>query len=282
MSEPDRLYIVDLSNMYHRAFHAVRPLTTSEGIPVNAVQGTANMLVSLVRDRRAARLAVALDSTTSWRKQKYPYYKANRGPMDDSLSLQVPYIHRLVHAMGIPMYHEEGYEADDVVASLVRATARKSVVVSGDKDFAQLVEPGVVLYDAMKRVEYDEAAVEERWGVRPDQMRDYLSLVGDSSDNVPGVSGVGPKTAARLLRRYGSIPGIMDNLGSLAPKVRGRLERGREALEQSRELVTMCDSLPLGGAAAPVLGPVDKRRLARLLDELEIVKLKRRLRLEEA
>lgn len=262
--------IIDLSNMYHRAFHAVKGLTTSKGFPVGAVQGTANMIISLVKNRKTPHITVALDSKSSWRKEKYNYYKANRSETDTLLAAQLPYIHDMVDAFGLNICYKEGYEADDVIASLVKNSKRPISIVSSDKDFAQLVDKNVVLYDARKNVVYDAPGVLEKWGVPPSKMRDYLALVGDSSDNVPGVKGIGPKGAIKLLETYNTIEGIYENIDKHSKGITKKLVENKTAMIESRELVTMVDTLFENEDQSSHVRSMDKQKLKNIFFELEM------------
>src|SRR5262245_16070690 len=199
----DVLYIVDLSGYVFRAYHALAPLTSSAGEPTQAVYGTVSMLEKLVRTRRPAMLAVAMDSRApTFRKEIYQEYKAHRPPQPPDLSQQMARCREIVDAFAIPVFHKDGFEADDLIASAVaQARTRKwrVVIVSADKDLMQLVGDDVILWDTMRDKVFGPAEVVERFGVPVSQVRDWLALTGDASDNIPGVPSVGPKTAKELL-----------------------------------------------------------------------------------
>ncbi|PIE20145.1 MAG: hypothetical protein CSA66_01370 [Proteobacteria bacterium] len=222
------LYLVDGSGYVFRAFYAIRSLTTSEGFATNAIYGFTQMVVRLVEDEQPDYLAVVFDPPgPSFRRALYADYKANRPPKPKDLVPQLPLVRDVLRAFNIPSLEVEGFEADDVIATL--ATRAKgedvtTVIVSSDKDLMQLVGDDCVLLDTMKNVRYDAAAVEGKLGVRPDKVLDLLALMGDSSDNIPGVPGIGPKTAAKLLDRFGSLDGLYERVCEVKGKRRARLE----------------------------------------------------------
>ncbi len=240
----DEVYLVDGSAYIYRAYHAVAPLTNSEGMPTHAVFGFMNILRRLLKDKKPQYLAVAFDMRGPvFRHDIYPDYKANRPPMPKDLAVQIPYIKELVRAMNIPCFETQELEADDIIASaahLLSSQGKKVVVVSGDKDLLQLVNEHVVMWDPMKNKVMDIAAVEEKYHVKPEQLLDCYSLMGDSSDNVPGVPGVGPKTAEKLINQYGSLEGVYDELaGMKKSKLKERLEENKEKAFLSRDLIRL-------------------------------------------
>ncbi len=270
-----RLYLVDVSSMFFRAFYAIRPLSNSAGMPTNAIYGFVSMTVKLLREVRPDYMAFCFDRPEpSFRKELDPRYKANRSEMPEELVPQVPYIRKVSEAFGIACFDKKSYEADDVIGSLAkwgREREMEVVIVSGDKDFGQLVRPHVTIYDTMKEVRYDEAGVLEKWGVEPRQMRDYLGLIGDSSDNVPGVRGIGPKGAQKLLAEYDSIEDIYANIGEIAPAgTRKKLEEGRDEALLSKKLVTIIDDVPFDVTDEALrLKPIERDVLNTLLTELD-------------
>ncbi|AGF78486.1 DNA polymerase I [Desulfocapsa sulfexigens DSM 10523] len=244
----EEVYLVDGSAYIYRAYHAVAPLSNAEGMPTHAVFGFLNILKRLLKDKQPKYLAVAFDMRGKvFRHEIYPEYKANRPPMPDDLAVQIPYIKELVHAMNIPCFEIEGIEADDIIAAAVKVLSgqeRKIVVVSGDKDLLQLVDDTVVMWDPMKNKVMDSDAVEEKYHVKPEQLLDCYSLMGDSSDNVPGVPGVGPKTAEKLINEHGTLEGVYEALGSMKKsKLRERLEENRDKAFLSRELIRLKDDV---------------------------------------
>ncbi len=244
----EEVYLVDGSAYIYRAYHAVAPLSNAEGMPTHAVFGFLNILKRLLKDKQPKYLAVAFDMRGKvFRHEIYPEYKANRPPMPDDLAVQIPYIKELVRAMNIPCFEIEGIEADDIIAAAVKVLSgqgQKIVVVSGDKDLLQLVDDTVVMWDPMKNKVMDSDAVEEKYHVKPEQLLDCYSLMGDSSDNVPGVPGVGPKTAEKLINEHGTLEGIYEALGSMKKsKLRERLEENRDKAFLSRELIRLKDDV---------------------------------------
>ena len=246
----DVLYLVDLSGYVFRAYHAISPLTSPSGEPTQAVFGTVNMLERLLRQRRPKLLAVAMDSRTpTFRKVRYPAYKANRPAPPEDLKHQMKRVSEVVHAFPLPCLQQDGFEADDVIATVVRRAREqhlRTVIVSADKDLMQLVGPDVLMWDTMRDKVIGPAEVTERFGVAVEQVRDVLALTGDSSDNIPGVPSVGPKTATTLLNDYGDLPGIYANLDKITrKKLRETLADNRDQAFLSQELVTLIDDVPL-------------------------------------
>ena len=209
MSKPDPLVLVDGSSYL---FHALPPLTTADGRPTGAVLGVLNMLYRLLADYEPRDIAVVFDASgPTFRDEIFAEYKANRPPMPDELRAQIEPLLEAIEALGLPLMRVAGVEADDVIGTLARraAEASRDVIVStSDKDMAQLVDDRVTLVNTMTGSRLDPAGVEEKFGVRPDQIVDYLALIGDASDNIPGVPKVGPKTAAKWLAEYGSLAAI--------------------------------------------------------------------------
>ena len=246
----DVLYLIDFSGYVFRAYHAIAPLNSPSGEPTQAVMGTVNMLEKLVRTRRPALLAVAMDSTTpTFRKEIYPDYKAHRPPAPPDLSTQMKRSREIVEAFAIPCFQKDGYEADDLIASAVRqARERKMrvVIVSADKDLMQLVGDDVVMWDTMRDKVFGPPEVQERFGVPIAQVTDWLALTGDASDNIPGVPSVGPKTATELLTRFGNLDGIFKNLDAIERKaLREKLRENEEAARVSLSLVTLRADTPV-------------------------------------
>ncbi|HUY83456.1 MAG TPA: DNA polymerase I [Steroidobacteraceae bacterium] len=252
MSAP-KLVLVDGSSYLYRAFHALPPLTNSRGEPTGAVLGVANMLAKLVKDEAPDRIAVVFDAPgRTFRDDLFEEYKAHRPPMPDALRAQVPPLLEVVAAMGLPLLRIPGVEADDVIGTLAKRAVADGFAVSistGDKDMAQLVGPGVELVNTMSGTRLDREGVKAKFDVLPEQIVDYLALVGDAADNIPGVSGVGPKTAAKWLAQYGTLDAIVEHAGQIAGKVGENLRAELAILELSRKLATIETDVPL--AAAP-------------------------------
>jgi DNA polymerase-1 len=247
---PDVLYIIDLSSYVLRAYHAIAPLTSASGEPTQAVHGTVNMLERLVRERRPAMLVIAMDSGRgTFRRDLYAEYKAHRPPAPADLKQQMARCEQIVTAFNIPVLKQDGVEADDLIATAaVHATKRgyRTVIVAADKDLMQLVGPEIILWDTMRDRVFGPAEVEERFGVKVAQLRDLLALMGDSSDNIPGVPHVGPKTAKELLLAHGTLEGIYENLDRIAKKsLRENLIAHREQAFLSQRLVTLKADCPI-------------------------------------
>ncbi|MCR4403995.1 MAG: DNA polymerase [Candidatus Acetothermia bacterium] len=277
-----RLLLIDAGSIVYPAYHVMRELATSSGFPTGAIYGFARTLLKLLHDYPSEYMAVAFDSRgKTVRHERYEEYKATRPLMDEALAVQLPKIKELLEAWAIPSFAKEGYEADDIIATLAKLAAEQGLpvlIVSGDKDLMQLVDEQVwVLKPARpprQEVELlDRAGVKEHLGVPPELVRDYLALVGDKVDNVPGVPGVGEKTAQKLLEEFGSLERVLENAAKVGnARVRESLLKHRELALLSRELVGLREvELELG--PEPLLacrpGPRDEARLRQLLEELE-------------
>lgn len=243
-----KLYLIDGNAVIHRAYHAISNLATSSGESTNAVYGTVRVLLKILKKYKPDRLAVCFDyPAPNFRHKKYPEYKATRKKTDQELKNQFPIVKEFVRAMGIPQIETEGFEADDLIAAAVskmKDSFSEIVVVTGDKDILQLVGGKVKVLNEPKDKIFDEAAVEETYGVPPSAFADYLALVGDKSDNVPGVAGIGPVAASKLIKEYGGIKVIYDNLPSINEPARQKLESGRDAAFMSLELVMLRKDAP--------------------------------------
>ncbi|MBN1652221.1 MAG: DNA polymerase I [Deltaproteobacteria bacterium] len=273
------LYIVDISGYVFRAYHALPPLTNSKGEPTHAVLGVVSMLLKLIRERRPVYLAVAMDSRTkSFRHKISGIYKANRPPAPPDLKQQMARVEQIVEAYSIAVFQQDGMEADDVIASLTR-TARASglnvVIVSADKDLLQLIDEKVWMFDTMRNVVFGVLETEKKMGVGPRQVRDLLALVGDSSDNVPGVPSVGPKTAAKLLNEYVDLDGIYRSIDEIKGRaLKENLKRYRDQAYLSQLLVTLRDDLEIAFDKQKIkTGTADPQRLKALFRELEFTRL---------
>ncbi len=255
----------------------LKRMTTSSGQATGAVFGTINMIKSLQAEYAEAQLVAIFDAKgKNFRHEIYQDYKANRPPMPDELRSQIEFVHRAVRALGIPLIVEPGVEADDVIgtyAKLAQQRDQQVLIASSDKDLAQVVSPAVKMVDTMKKLVLDEAGVLEKFGVRPDQIIDYLALMGDSSDNVPGVPKVGPKTAVKWLNEYGSLDGIVANADKIGGKVGENLRDFIPYLARSKDLVTIrCElelSVPLSDLEQ---AEVDKEGLIDLFQALQFKK----------
>ncbi len=278
-----RICIVDGNSYIHRAFHAVRELRTSRGIPTNAVYGFLVMLRKVLEDEKPDLAAVVFDAGgATFRHRLYPAYKATRVRMPDDLAVQLDYIHRLTAAFGVTAIAREGVEADDIIASLgkaAREAGMEIVYVTGDKDILQLVDGRAACLDTMKEKRVTLESFRAERGFDPPRMVDLMALTGDSSDNVPGVPGIGPKTAEKLLADFGSLDGIYRNLDRMPEgKVKRILAEHRAEAELSRRLVTLRDDFDLGVDVRQLtIGDPDRETQRRLYEELEMKKFLREL-----
>ena len=250
------LILVDGSSYLYRAFYALPPLSNSRGEPTGAVYGVANMLKKLLADYAPEQVAVVFDARgRTFRDELFAEYKANRPPMPDDMAAQIEPLHALVEAMGFPLLQIAGVEADDVIGTLARETAgtgRPVLISTGDKDMAQLVNPLVTLVNTMTGTLLDREGVKKKFDVWPEQIIDYLALVGDSSDNIPGVSGIGPKTAAPLLAHFGTLETLYQRLDEIpqlairgAKQLPEKLRSQREQAMLSRQLAIIHCNVPL-------------------------------------
>jgi len=282
MSEKNHLYLVDGSSYIFRAYHRLPPLTNPNGVPVGAVYGYTTMLWKLAKDLNDAdgptHLAVILDhSSQSFRNEIYDQYKANRPEPPEDLRPQFPLIRDATRAFSLPCIEMEGFEADDLIASYAEAAVREGwdvTIVSSDKDLMQLIRepadgPHVDMLDTMKNVRLGLAAVDEKFGVTPDLVGDVLALMGDSVDNVPGVRGVGPKTATKLIQEYGNLTAALDGAETMKPsKLRENLIEHRSMAELSRILVDLKRDVPLPDPLDSLkLGAIPPAPLKAFLDE---------------
>jgi DNA polymerase-1 len=282
MGKPGKLWLVDGSSYLYRAFFALPPLTTSQGLPTGAILGVLNMLNKLVKEEDPELIAVVLDAPgRTFRDELFEQYTAHRPPMPDDLRSQVGPLVEAIPALGLPMLRIEGVEADDVIGTLAERAAREGlevVISTGDKDMAQLVNDRITLVNTMFDTRLDRAGVKAKFDVMPEQIVDYLALVGDSSDNIPGVPKVGPKTAAKWLGEFGSAHGIIAHAGDIAGKVGESLRDNLATLELSRKLATLRRDLDLPHApAALTRRPPDVEALTALYTRLELNSLLRQL-----
>ncbi|HHH35671.1 MAG TPA: DNA polymerase I [Gammaproteobacteria bacterium] len=269
-----RLLLVDGSSYLYRAFHALPPLTNSRGEATGAVYGVINMLRTLLREYAPDYLAVVFDAKgRTFRDEIFEQYKAHRPPMPEELQAQIEPLHQIVRAMGLPCLAVEGVEADDVIGTLARQARKqglRTVISTGDKDMAQLVNEDVTLVNTMSNTILDARGVEEKFGVRPDQIVDWLALVGDSSDNIPGIPGVGPKTAAKWLRQYGSLDALVAHAHEIKGKTGEKLRAHLDQLELSRRLAAIKCDVPLEVSPEDLRpAPPDRARLRELYQRLE-------------
>lgn len=291
MKKGDHLFLVDGSGYIFRAYHALPPLTRkSDGLPVGAVSGFCNMLWKLLKDARDTTLgivpthfAVIFDySSNTFRKEIYPEYKANRPAPPEDLIPQFSLIRQATKAFNLPCIEKERYEADDIIATYARLAEEAGAdvtIVSSDKDLMQLVTPNVSLYDGMKDQQISVPEVIERWGVPPEKMIDLQALTGDSTDNIPGIPGIGPKTAALLLSEFGDLDTLLARASEIKQtKRRENVMAYAEQTQISRQLVTLCKDVPLSvGLDALSLEPQNGPQLISFLKAMEMNSLTRRV-----
>ncbi|MFB3926001.1 MAG: DNA polymerase I [Syntrophales bacterium] len=281
------LYLIDGSNYIYRAFYAIKRLSNSRGFPTNAIYGFTNMLMKLFREWAPQYIAVVFDSRgPTFRSESYEQYKAHRPGMPDELIPQIPYIKEIIRGFSLPVLEQEGLEADDIIASIAKQCAAegvKVVIVSGDKDLLQLISGDILMIDTMKDKTYDVEGVKARFGVEPSQVAEVLGLTGDASDNIPGVPGIGEKTAVNLIRQFGSIEGVLQNTGKLGnPRIRESLEKNAEQARMSRDLIILRTDLDMNFRLedARYTGP-NKKVLRDIFKELEFSSLIRDLNMRD-
>ena len=246
-----KLYIIDGYGFLFRAYFSMPPLTNPEGVPVGAVYGFTNMLLKLLNEHKPDYFCVAFDSgKETFRSEIYPAYKANRPDAPEDLRPQFPLVRDAATALGLKSFELVGYEADDIIACFTKKALEQGIevtIVSSDKDLMQLVDDGkVTMFDAMKNKFIKEKDVMEKFGVAPAQVLDVCSMIGDSSDNVPGAPGIGPKTAAELINQFGNLDELLARAAEIKqPKRREALEQNKEQILMSRELIKLRCDVPL-------------------------------------
>src|SRR5450631_102515 len=270
-----KLILVDGSGYLYRAFHALPPLTNARGEPTGAVLGVLNMLNKMIKEEAPDRIGVVFDAPgRTFRDDLFDQYKAHRAPMPDDLRAQVQPLYDSVAAMGVPLLRVPGVEADDVIGTLAKQAADagfKVLISTGDKDMAQLVGPNVELLNTMSNTRLDRSGVKAKFDVFPEQIVDYLALVGDTSDNIPGVTSVGPKTAAKWLNQYQTLDGLIARAAEITGKVGDNLRNELPMLELSRKLATIDTSLALTATPEQLSpGAPDVPRLRELYTRMEL------------
>jgi len=245
-----KLVIIDGNAILHRAFHAMPPLTTRSGEPINAVYGLVSMFLRVIQDLKPDYIAVAFDEKEkTFRHKEFEKYQSQRPPTADELSSQFGKARDFFKAVGVPIYSKPGFEADDVIGTIADKSKDDVVIITGDRDILQLVNDKIKLYMPIVGLAnaklYDAAAATERMGVPPEEIPDYKALVGDASDNYPGVGGIGPKTAEKLLEKYGSIDNIYAHLQDIEPKTRQKLIDGKNDAKLFHRLATIVKDVPI-------------------------------------
>ncbi len=276
MSHSKKIFLIDGSAFLYRAFHAIRSLSTSKGHPTNATFGFTRILLKLIKEKNPEYAVMFFDvKGPTFRHKLYDQYKANRPPMPEELALQIPDIKKITRALNIPIVEKQGFEADDLVGTYSKIAQRNGfdvVMVTGDKDFIQLITDRCVLWDPMKDTVTDLAKVKTDMDIEPAQFIDILGLAGDSADNIPGVAGVGPKTAVKLINEFGSINSVYENLDSLKKKkkLHENLSSSKEIVELSRELATIDTGVLVNGQIEDFkLSPFDTKKAFELFKGFE-------------
>jgi len=272
-NQRERLILVDGSSFLFRAYHAIPPLTNAKGEPTNAVYGVSNMLRKLIADYHSDYITVVFDAPgKSFRNELYDQYKAHRPTMPDDLRVQIAPLHNLIRAMGLPLIIEPGVEADDVLGVLAQHAEQQGydvIISTGDKDMAQLVNEHIILENTMSNTRLDIQGVIDKFGVRPEQVIDYLALIGDTVDNIPGVPKVGPKTAAKWLEQYQTLENLVAHANEIGGKIGENLRASLEQLPLSKQLTTIKCDLDLPYTIEDLKQqPMDKAELRHLLTEL--------------
>ena len=245
-----KLILIDGYSFFFFFFFAIRNLTRSDGTPVGALYGFSRMLMKIITEIDYTHIAVVFDTgEKTFRNNIYGQYKANRPPCPEDLKPQFPLVRQLVKVLNIKSLEKVGYEADDIIATYSKKAEKEGLdvmIVSSDKDLMQLVDDRVLMYDGMKNEIIDSEKVKEKWGVDPIHVLDVLSLTGDASDNVPGVPGIGPKTAAELINKYGDLDNLIANIKEIKQvKRRETLENNIENIKLSKKLITLDENVPL-------------------------------------
>jgi DNA polymerase-1 len=282
MPNRPRLFLIDGSSYIYRAFYAIRHLSNSKGLPTNAIYGFTQMLLKVLKDHRPDYLAVVLDSKApTFRSEVFKEYKSNRPAMPEGLIPQIPYIKRIIEGYRITTLEKDGYEADDLIGTVAKGLEAEAdvVIITGDKDILQLVSDRIQVYDTMKEKKFGVEEVRQRFGVSPQQVVDVMGLAGDAIDNIPGVPGIGEKTAVELIKNFGSIDYLLAHLDRVPQKkLREKLENHSELARLSRTLATIRTDVPVSFRKEDfVLSLPDSGSLRTLFKELEFNKLLREL-----
>jgi DNA polymerase-1 len=284
-----KLVLIDGNAIIHRAFHALPPLNNKDGFPTNAVYGFFMMLLKIVDDLNPEYLVVCFDKKApTFRKQLYSGYQATRPAPSDDLIPQFDVVHKILDKAKITHFEVDGYEADDLIGTIAKSAKEKNlqtIIVSGDRDLLQLVNSQVLMLAPIigmtKMTLFDEVKVREKYGLEPWQIVDYKALVGDASDNYPGVTGIGPKTASNLLSKYKTLEGVYENLIELTPQVQERLANDAEAAVLAKKLATIITDAPIKfDENEAEIGKIDKKELKKVFQDLGFKSLLTRLEKE--
>ena len=280
MKNPPRLYLIDGSSYIFRAFYGIKQfLSNSKGLPTNAIYGFASMLLKILREEQPEYIAIIFDPKgKTFRHEMYKEYKANRKETPDDLKPQIPYIINLVEVFNIVSMQQEGFEADDLIGTISKKAEKKGfdvTIVSGDKDMMQLISPKIKMLDTMKNKTFGEKEVKEKFGVEPERVTEVMGLMGDSSDNIPGVPGIGPKTATTLIQNFGDIENLLKNLEQIKKKsLKNKLLEYTEQARLSKKLCTIDTNLNLPvGIEEMKAKKLDSKRIITLFKQLEFAAL---------
>jgi len=282
MSDRPKLFLIDGSSYIYRAFYAIAHLSNSKGLPTNATYGFTQMLLKVLKEHRPDHLAVILDSKApTFRSEAYKAYKANRPAMPEGLSTQIPYIKKIIEGYRIPTLEMGGYEADDLIGTIAKRLESEAdvIIITGDKDILQLVNDRIQVYDPMKEKKLGVEEVIQRFGVRPEQVVDVMGLAGDATDNIPGVPGIGEKTAIQLIKAYGSIENLLAHVEEIPQKrLKENLKTHGDLARLSRQLATIHIDAPISNRLDDFsLFPPDLKSLKEIFRELEFNKLLKEL-----
>lgn len=281
-----KLVLIDGNAILHRAFHALPPLNNKDGIPTNAVYGFFSMLFKIIADLKPEYLIVCFDKKApTFRKQMYVGYQAKRPSMSDDLVPQIELVHKALDSAKVQHFEIDGYEADDLIGTIAKEAVKKDtqvIILSGDRDLLQLVNSHVLMLAPItgitKMTLFDEAKVREKYGLRPEQFIDYKALVGDSSDNYPGVTGIGPKTASGLLQKYETFENLYAHLSELPENVALKLATDAEQASLAKKLATILQDAPLKlELEKSTLDKIDEKALKKYLEDLGFSGLLKRM-----
>jgi DNA polymerase-1 len=285
-----KLVLIDGNAIIHRAFHALPLLNNKDGLPTNAVYGFFMMLLKITEDLRPECLVVCFDKAApTFRKQLYVGYQATRPKISDDLSPQFDVIHKALDEAKIKHFAVDGYEADDLIGTISKQAKEKNlqtIIVSGDRDLLQLVNGKVLMLAPIigmtKMTLFDEIKVKEKYGLEPWQIVDYKALVGDASDNYPGVGGIGPKTASGLLHKYQTLEGVYEHLGELSPQIQEKLANDAEQAVLAKKLATIVLDAPIKFKESEAeIGKIDKEALKKVFEKLNFKSLLNRVSKKE-
>lgn len=244
------LYLIDGNSYFYRAYHAIRGLTNSKGFPTNAIYGFTNMILKIIREKKPDAVAIAFDSPVPTERHRiYEEYKAQRPETPNDLIVQIPHIKEIIKAFNMPAFEMPGYEADDIICTIAKKAASQGVsvfILSGDKDMMQVVGNGIKIYDPMKDVIIDENYVMERFGLPPERITEAMALTGDAIDNIPGVKGIGEKTAKELLSKTGSLDELINHPERIeSERIRKMITDNIENIKLSKVLATIDTNIPI-------------------------------------